>query len=601
MRTPVALAIPGAVAAAKQFGLLLMPPPAVALTIPGAVIAAKQYSLLMPSPVALLAIPGAVEAAKQLAVGASAFLDLTTITSATFGLLLANLAWRRTPDWIKEDISFRSLRRNNEEVEVVPTEELSHLGSVVDKLQELAKSAKVNPVPQLHAAVLAFVQLSGQLKMKEKLREMGTGDDTLLTRDYTFRSRGVPTFPIEELQTEEFQQALSFATWAYYEDSEVLKSKLDGCNYSLLEHSHSSRPGNVAYFVAVDPEQKQILIGVKGTSNLEEILTVCCGRAVPLCDVDQEGNKSRVEGTAASPHSVQSIVDGSIVEVVSVHERIRVEDRDGDESNNYIRCHEGILISARRMVDKIQPLIEDLIRECGYSLVFCGHSLGASAATLAAIILRSRIPQLAKDTNGQRVRVYAFGPPPVLDHGSAVAAASFCTSIVNNADIIPRLSLANLMVFMEFLRNIHERLVEQGINPTGPQSTAAFLKKLSQGTGGDLLMTPEETHVAMRKAYSDVELRNPDHLYIPGRVILAFNPWLTEDKDDAAETGGSFLSKVSGGFSVSATRSKRMPYKCTVVDGTATALRNFEIDGARMFTDHATSSYYELLGMEYSY
>jgi hypothetical protein len=252
------------------------------------------------------------------------------------------------------------------------------------------------------------------------------------------------------------------------------------------------------------------------------------------------------------------------------------------------------------MVDKIQPLIEDLIRECGYSLVFCGHSLGASAATLAAIILRSRIPQLAKDANDQRVRVYAFGPPPVLDHDSAVAAASFCISIVNNADIIPRSSLANLMVFMEFLRTVHERLLEQEINPTGPQSTAAFLKKISQGIGGALLMTPEETHVAIGKAHSHVELRNPDHLYIPGRVILAFNPWITEEKDDGTDFGGSFLSTASVSFSVSAA-SKAKPYECTMVDGTAAALRNFEIDGARMFTDHLTSSYYELLGMEYSY
>jgi predicted lipase len=119
------------------------------------------------------------------------------------------------------------------------------------------------------------------------------------------------------------------------------------------------------------------------------------------------------------------------------------------------------MISARRMVDKIQLLVEDLIRECGYSLVFCGHSLGASAATLAAILLRSRIPQLAKDASDQRVRVYAFGPLSVLDPDSSVAAALFCTSIVNNADIVPRSSLANLMVFMKLLRNGHVRLLTQ--------------------------------------------------------------------------------------------------------------------------------------------
>jgi hypothetical protein len=107
-------------------------------------------------------------------------------------------------------------------------------------------------------------------------------------------------------------------------------------------------------------------------------------------------------------------------------------------------------------------------------------------------------------------------------------------------------------------------------------------------------------HVAIRKAHSDVELRDLDHLYIPGRVILAFNPWITEEKDDDTDSGGSVLStSVSGGFSVIAA-SKLRPYDCTMVDGTAAALRNFDIDGARMFTNHLTSSYYELLGMECS-
>jgi hypothetical protein len=68
---------------------------------------------------------------------------------------------------------------------------------------------------------------------------------------------------------------------------------------------------------------------------------------------------------------------------------------------------------------------------------------------------------------------------------------------------------------------------------------------------------------------------------------------------DATDSGGSFVSTVSRNFSVNA--SKPRPYECTIVDGTAAALRNFEIDGARMFTDHITSSYSELLGMEYRY
>ena len=87
----------------------------------------------------------------------------------------------------------------------------------------------------------------------------------------------------------------------------------------------------------------------------------------------------------------------------------------------------------------------------GYRLLLCGHSLGAGAAALAAALLRLRFPQLfptvTADDQGKarqnKVHVYAFAPPPVLDHDSAVAASSYCTTIINNADIIPRCSLVN--------------------------------------------------------------------------------------------------------------------------------------------------------------
>eukprot|EP00581_Thalassiosira_minuscula_P016107 CAMPEP_0183728122 /NCGR_PEP_ID=MMETSP0737-20130205/27160_1 /TAXON_ID=385413 /ORGANISM="Thalassiosira miniscula, Strain CCMP1093" /LENGTH=97 /DNA_ID=CAMNT_0025959959 /DNA_START=44 /DNA_END=334 /DNA_ORIENTATION=+ len=37
-------------------------------------------------------------------------------------------------------------------------------------------------------------------------------------------------------------------------------------------------PGRVGYFVAVSHTHQTLLIGIKGTSTLEELLTDCCGR-----------------------------------------------------------------------------------------------------------------------------------------------------------------------------------------------------------------------------------------------------------------------------------------------------------------------------------
>jgi hypothetical protein len=391
-----------------------------------------------------------------------------------------------------------------------------------------------------------------------------------------YRNAGTD-FPLEKLRSVELQEALTLATWAYYEDTQLVTKNLDELDYTLLTHSLSSRPGNVAYFVAVSPERKQLVVGVRGTSTLEDILTDCCGRPVPL--EEDEDDSIRIEVQAAVPNTV--LVEDGDVEIVSGHERILLENSD-DEGDNYVRCHEGILISSRRMVDQLEPLIGDLIRNCGYRLVLCGHSLGAGAAALAALMLRSRFPELT-DQPG-RVQVYAFAPPPILDHDSAIAAASFCTSVVNNADMIPRCGLSNLAVLLECLRRIHERLVEEGMNPTGPRSTAAFLQKLSQGISGDLLMTASELNETIREAHENVELRNPAHLYIPGRVLLVYNPWIGNDDEDDFTTDPESIS-----------------WMCTETDGTAAVFRTLEVDGPRLFTDHVTSSYFEALAMDYSF
>jgi hypothetical protein len=522
----------------------------------------------MPSP-AVLAMPGAIHAAKHVAMHAAACVDVTALTSATFAAILAQWLWKRLPVWIKEDISFRNLLKNRDQV---TREELSHLGSVVDKLQELANSSSVKAdIPQLHAAVLAYIQLSGQLKLAqiENQEEM----DETLTRDHMYQRVG-RSFPIQDLHSAEFQSALDFSTWAYYDDTEILTQKLEERGYILLAHNGSSRPGNVAYYVAVSPEQKQVLVGIRGTSTLEELLTDCCGRAIPLQDRTTSDDSLRIEVEASKPNTVLAEDDGD-VEVISGLERIVCEDHD-EEGDNFPRCHEGILISARRMVDKIQPILRSWIRNGDLRFVLCGHSLGAGAATLAALILRSRFPEL-----DERIQVYAFAPPPVLDHDSAIAAASFCTSVVHNADMIPRCSLSNLAVFVECLRAVHERLAEKGMNPTGPLSTAAFVHQLSQGTNGELLLTASELNETVQQAHDRVALRKPEHLYIPGRVLLVYNPWtMTPGKD--SELPAPVL-------------------KCIETDGTAAIFRTLEVDGPRLFTDHVSSSYYEAMGMDYQF
>ena len=359
----------------------------------------------------------------------------------------------------------------------------------------------------------------------------------------------------------------------------TLAKKLEERDYTLLHHKLVVRPGSVAHYIAVSPERKQVIVGLRGTSTLGDFCTDCCGRAVPFIDDGcSHGDNVRVEIRAAHPNTIlASASKDGIVEVVSGHERIELED-DDDDGDNYTRCHEGILISARNVMDEIKSFLFPLI-ECQYKVVFCGHSLGAGTAAVAAILLRSKYPKIFLKPQG--IHVYAFGAPPVLDHDAAIAAHSYCTSIVNNSDLIPRLNISNLAVSLACLRKIQSKLAENQMNPTGPVSSMTFLNKLSEGTSGNALMTSSELDQTISDAQNNLTLRKPEHLFVPGRVLLVYDPWLNESNESR--------STVDNGL------------RCVETTGTSAVFQRLEIDGLRCFTDHLTSSYFNILGMDYEF
>lgn len=181
------------------------------------------------------------------------------VTSATLSALVFYWAFQKLPDWVKEDISFRNLLKNREDVS---KEELEGLCSVVEKLQNVASNIQEldTDIPQIHAALLAFVQLSGQIKVQQlkehhSLRNGGDerasdpirngsserdkDDDsdsdsssvctssctseifpTTFTRDSLYETAG-NSVDLSSLRTDDIQYALRLATFAYYESSEV--------------------------------------------------------------------------------------------------------------------------------------------------------------------------------------------------------------------------------------------------------------------------------------------------------------------------------------------------------------------------------------------
>ena len=208
-------------------------------------------------PAAVLAGPGAVAAAKHLAVRAA---TSPGVTSATLTAILFYWAFGKLPDWVKQDISFRNLLKNRDDL---TQEEFEGLFSVVDKLQAIAGNIQDldTDIPQIYAALLAFIQLSGQNKLQQLdyhqrsvrgnannrsdgERETPVVDDdddkserssssssaianddgfpesTTSTRDSLYEAAG-HTLSLSSMRTDEMQTALQMASFAYYENSEV--------------------------------------------------------------------------------------------------------------------------------------------------------------------------------------------------------------------------------------------------------------------------------------------------------------------------------------------------------------------------------------------
>jgi len=94
----------------------------------------------------------------------------------------------------------------------------------------------------------------------------------------------------------------------------------------------------------------------------------------------------------------------------------------------------------------------------GYSLVLCGHSMGAALACRLGDTLTGRKEDTASEAI--EVRVCAFGPPPCLpsqpnfcqDSGDSGGDYRYITSVVNNHDCVPRWTESNLVGLRTSLR-----------------------------------------------------------------------------------------------------------------------------------------------------
>lgn len=157
------------------------------------------------------------------------------------------------------------------------------------------------------------------------------------------------------------------------------------------------------FFIAVDHAKKAVVLSIRGTLTVKEILIDIAGFARPFC---------------------------------------------GGEA------HSEMANTAEKIWEEAMETVTKLLGESPtYELVLAGHSLGAGAAALLNILLHQNNRERV---GGRAVRCFAFAPPPVFAGTVSDAAGKACTSYIHDSDVVPFLSVDSVRRVFAALHAVEE-------------------------------------------------------------------------------------------------------------------------------------------------
>eukprot|EP01063_Lacrimia_lanifica_P003225 TRINITY_DN11711_c0_g1_i1.p1 TRINITY_DN11711_c0_g1~~TRINITY_DN11711_c0_g1_i1.p1 ORF type:complete len:752 (+),score=244.17 TRINITY_DN11711_c0_g1_i1:254-2257(+) len=165
----------------------------------------------------------------------------------------------------------------------------------------------------------------------------------------------------------------------------------------LLWVSWESRYSLPAFYLAVDHGLRAVVVGVRGTMNLDDVLTDGCANPLPFGEHLCEGGAAH-GGMAKAAWQIAAALEA--------------------------KC------GLRRVLEQND----------GYKLVTVGHSLGAGTAALLAIELHKTYPD---------VLGLAYSPPGGLMTWNLSVAADFVIGVGLGDDVVPRASIRNVHEFRD--------------------------------------------------------------------------------------------------------------------------------------------------------
>lgn len=210
-----------------------------------------------------------------------------------------------------------------------------------------------------------------------------------------------------QFEARTFNERASIARHVGVPEKDIVRMEVGYSSDSALARESDNRTSTplLRHFVAVDHARRQVVLSIRGTFSLSEIILDVAGFTRPFC-----GGEAHSE-MANMAESVWDAAGDIILELLDQHS--------------------------------------------GYELILTGHSLGAGTASLLNILCHSNGGRLV---GGRPVRCFAYAAPPVFTPVDLVPkAAKSCINYIHGRDAVPFLSVDSVRRLFAALAAVERR------------------------------------------------------------------------------------------------------------------------------------------------
>ena len=209
----------------------------------------------------------------------------------------------------------------------------------------------------------------------------------------------------------------------------AIKAMLDIDDRDIIVFDNRNMIEEVPFLLVADKSTRSLIISIRGTLSLHDMLTDLRGE--PGVILDSQPEWLGHQGMVNAAKYVYMRLHGQVTER---------EMRNSAQSDRSSR-------DSLRQRDILQCCLTDPEYD-GFDIVVTGHSLGAGTATILAFLLRDRYPDV-------RVTCYAYSPPGgLLSLAAAKESEKFSVSVIVGDDVIPRLSLTSIGTLSRDIKQI---------------------------------------------------------------------------------------------------------------------------------------------------